>query len=257
MNAVEKRGQTGKQGRRQQGITLLEMLISLSLSVLLLSSLFVLYYGAARGAASDQNRSAANQESRRITERLTRDFRLIGLMALQDVDGDSNDINRDVPGMAWSDSARADLEYANSYEIVFTGDVDDDGRTETVRYWINRDQQKLFQTVWEWSRDSTRWSAPTVRTVGTMIDYVMFGYFDRDGNSIPPGNPYPYGGYTLTAGERIRVTTIEITVVTRSPHDQNARAEFLYLRDGTYWYDTYERTVHQFMVRGRNLSLGA
>lgn len=250
-------GRAAGRGRHDAGITILEMLISLSLSLLLLSSLFVLYYGAARGAASDQNRTVANQESRRITERLVRDFRLIGLVATQDANGDSNDIRRDVPGMIWSDSVRADIEYANSYELVFTGDYDNDGRTETVRYWINKPQQKLFQTVWEWSRDSLRWTAPVVRTAGTAIDHIMFGYFDRNGNSIPPGNPYPFGGYTLTAGERIRVTTVEVTVVTRAAHEENAHDEFVILPDGTYWYDKYERTVHRFMVRGRNLSLGA
>ncbi|MBU0509537.1 type II secretion system GspH family protein [bacterium] len=242
---------------RCAGVTLLEMLISMTLAITLLTSLFALYYGAARGAARDEARGAANQESRMVVQRLAREFKLVGLLAPQDVNGDANDINRDVPNESWSDSIRSDFEFANTYDLVCTGDYDNDGRTETIRYRRNAGHNTVEQTVWEWSRDSLRWLPPVMKTVATHVDHMMFLYWDRDGNSIPASG-YPYGsGYTLTTGERSRVTAVEIMVVTRSDRQENAHPEFLYLPDGTYWYDGYHRTVHRFLVRGRNLSLGA
>lgn len=241
---------------RCAGVSLLETLIAMTLAVTLLTSLFVLYYGAARGAAKDESRMAAAQESRLVVQRLARDFKLVGLMAVQDVDGDSNDIQRDVPGQVWSDSVRNDFEYANTYDLVFTGDIDNDGCTETVRYTRNAPNSTIEQTVWEWSRDSLVWTSPVTKTVATHVDYLMFGFVDRDGNSIPPAGYVVGAGYTLNAGERSQVTAIEITVVTRSDRQENENPEYVYLPDGTYFYDGYQREVHRFWVRGRNLSLG-
>jgi hypothetical protein len=254
------RGYHGKPpiGRQwQTGMSLLELLISLSLATVLLGSLFGLYFGAARGAATDQGRAVAGQESRLILNRLTRDFRLIGLLAPADVNGDANDIKRDVPLQAWSDSIREDFEYANTYELVITSDLDNDGRTETVRYFRDPDSSMLKQTIWRWSRDSLRWLVPKTRVIAAQVDYVMFDYFDRANVAVPNPVRYPVNGYTLTAGERRQVTAVQITVVTRSAHAENEHPEEITLPDGATWRDKYVRQESRFLVRARNLSLGA
>jgi type II secretory pathway pseudopilin PulG len=239
------------------GWSLLEMLLSMSLSVILLTSLFVLYYAAARGAARNESRSSAGRESRFVVDRFAREFKLVGLMAPADVNGDSNDINRDVPSQPWSDSLRGDFEYANTYDIVFTSDIDDDSCTETVRYDLDVVHHQIEETYWRWSRDSLRWRGPYTRKVGSQVDYLMFTYYDRDGNTIPNPLNYISGGYSLTRGERARITAVEVTVVTRSERSENTSAKFVCLPDGAYWYDKYDHLVQSFLVRGRNLSLGA
>ncbi len=254
------RGQNDKRPRvmrRQAGMSLLELLISLSLATVLLGSLFGLYYGAARGAVADQNQVAAGQESRLILNRLTRDFRLIGLLAPEDVNGDSNDIHRDVPAQAWSDSVREDFEFANTYSLVITSDLDNDGRTETVRYFYDPEHLKLKETVWRWSRDSLRWMAPSTRVIASQVEYVLFDYFDRNSTPVPNPVHYPVGGYTLTTGERRQVTAVQISVVTRSARAENIHPATVSLPDGATWSDQYARRVSRFMVRARNLSLGA
>jgi prepilin-type N-terminal cleavage/methylation domain-containing protein len=239
------------------GFTLLESLIGIALSALLLTSLFSLYYGAARGAALNSSRSTADREARMINHRLSRDFKLIGLLAPLDCDGDSNDVRRDVPAMPWSDSLRQDFEYANTYDIVFTGDVDNDSVTETVRYVRDPETDRLIQFIWKWSRDSMKWSAAVGRAVADHVDYVLFNYYDRDGNPIPNPVQYPLGGYSLTAGERQRITMVQILIVTRSDRMENGHPQYLQVPDGHHWYDGYRRIVQRFTVRGRNLSLGA
>jgi hypothetical protein len=188
---------------------------------------------------------------------MQREFRLVGLLAAQDCNGDSNDIRRDVPYMTWSDSVRQDFEYANTYQVVFDGDVDNDNCTETVRYYRDATSRTLKQQVWQWSRDSIKWRGPTTQNIATDVDYVLFTYLDRDGNTIPNPVTYPTGGYTLTAGERVRVTAVQITLLVRAQHRDDGRNVTLCMPDGTTFNDKYRRTEETFLVRGRNLSLGA
>ncbi len=241
--------------RKCAGYSLLEITIAMTLATVLLSSLFILYYGAARSAATEELRGQAYKESRLVNLRLSRELRLVGLMALQDVNGDSNDIRRDVPNETWSDSIRSDFEYANTYEIVYTSDVDDDGFTETVDYYLEGDVLKA--KTWEYSRDSLRWKSPSIRTLASNVDFLMFRFYDRDGATVPDIVTYPSGGYTLSMGERVRVTAVEVTVVIRSKDEINGVAGMLYMPDGTYWYDKYRRVESRFIIRGRNLRLDA
>jgi type II secretory pathway pseudopilin PulG len=243
--------------RTGRGFTLLELLIGLVLSIVMLTSLFSLYYGAARGAAQNETLAAADREARMINHRLARDFKMIGLLAPLDCNGDSNDVNRDVPGMSWSDSLRQDFEFANTYSIVFTCDIDNDSATETVCYVRDPHTDRLIQYTWEWSRDSLLWSPPASKAIANHVDYVLFNYYDRDGLPIPNPVQYPSGGYTLNSGERTRVTAVEITIVMRSDRAVNGYEQYVHMPDGQYWYDGYRRIVQRFMVRGRNLSLGA
>lgn len=241
--------------RLDQGITLLEMLLSMSLAIVLLMSLVVLYYSAAKSAAKEENISSSTREARMVVRRLAREFRLVGLMAPQDANGDANDITRDVPSQTWSDSTRDDFEYATTYQLAYTSDFDNDGRTETA--WLYLNGTLLTEKVWEWSRDSLRWRVPSTRVLANDVDYMFFDYYDNQQNRIPQPTGYPVGGFTLSGGDRRRVTAVEVTVVVRSDEAENRPAESLVLRDGHVFTDSYRRSVYRFMIRGRNLSLGA
>jgi type II secretory pathway pseudopilin PulG len=245
----------GQLKREDSGYSLLELMIAMTLAIVLLSSLFILYYGATSAAAKEELRGQAHKESRLVTKRLARDLRMVGLMAPLDINGDANDIKRDVPGQAWSDSLRSDFERANTYDLIFTSDIDNDGRTETVRYFLENRQIK--EKTWKWSRDSLRWLVPQTRVIANNVDFLMFGYYDRDGNTIPDIVTYPHGGYTLGMGERTRVTAVEVTVVIRSDRRENSRPSYMHMPDGTYWYDKYDRVEDRFLIRGRNLRLNS
>jgi len=242
---------------RASGVSLLEMIIALTLATVMLTSLFSLYFGAAHAIAKEDNRMTADRSGRLVVQHLTRDFQLVGLMALQDVNGDANDIKRDVKFQTWSDSIRQDFEYANTYSAVITADIDNDGHTETVKYYLDAAHKILKQQAWRWSRDSVTWLAPVTRNIASKVDFLMFRYFDKDGNTIPNPVTYPNGGYTLSAGERSRITEVEITVVTEADQAGDGKLAFLTMPDGTFWHDRMKRDVQRFVVRGRNLSLGA
>lgn len=238
----------------QRGFTILETTISVSLSLLILTNLFIFYYGSAKTSAKEQIKMSADRESRMVAMALIKQLRLVGLTAPEDMDGDSNDINRDKSNFFFSDSVYDDFEYANTYSIVFTGDVDGDDRTECVMAYLSGD--KIYERLWEWSTDSLTWGNEELRSMGNNVDYLMFNFFDSRGDPIPNPVVYPEGGYTLTSGERARVTTVEIIVVLRTEDILEGERQYTYLPDGTYWYDNYKRIVQRFMVRGRNLSIG-
>ncbi len=242
--------------RAQQGGSLLEMTIAMTLGTVILVSLFSLYYVAAASAAKEESRAAATSEGRMMAMRLVRDVRLMGLFATEDIDGDSNDIDRDVPDIVWSNGVHEPVEYATSTQLVFSCDIDNDSLTETIGLWANA--EGIQQDVWEWERDSVEWGIRNARVMGNNIDGLLFRYFDMDGNEIPQSGPIPAGGYTLTTGQRLRVTAIELTIVVRSNNEEQvSHRNYVMLPDGRYWYDNYHREVYRFMVRGRNLNLDA
>jgi type II secretory pathway component PulJ len=239
--------------RLSSGTTLVEMLIALALGAVLLTSLFSMYYAAASSASAEESRGAANREGRMAMGRLAHDMRLVGLIAAEDIDGDSNDIDTDISSEVWSNGLRDNFEYANTYELVMTSDYDADSLTETIRFFL--EDGLLKQQIWEWNRDSVEWGPPMTKAIANNVDYLMFMYFDSEGNPIP--EIFESGGVTLTPGQRIRVTAVEITLVTRSTDTEQGNSQYVSLPDGAYWYDGHKRLVFRFMIRGRNLNIEA
>ncbi|MCB9366703.1 MAG: hypothetical protein H6506_00095 [Calditrichaeota bacterium] len=232
------------------------MTIAMTLGAVILVSLFSLYYVAAASASKEESRQASVKEGRMVAMRMVRDLRLVGLFATEDIDGDSNDIDHDIPGISWNNGLHEALEYATTYSLVFSCDVDNDSTTETIGLW--RNDEGVQQDIWEWQRDSVEWSQRTARVIGRNVDALLFRYYDKNGNEIPSSGPIPVGGYTLTTGQRFKVASIEMTIVTRSDQEEQGHyQEYTSLPDGTYWYDNHHREVYRFLVAGRNLGLGA
>lgn len=242
-------------GRPGAGITIFEMLISMTLAIVLLLSLVMLYYGSMKTAAREENISSATQDGRLISRRLSRNLHMAGFVFPEDMDGDTNDINRDVPGQAWSDSSFENFEFASTYQLVYVGDVDDDNHTETTCLFLSGDS--LIQMTWEWDLATRSWTGPVRRSLGTRVSRIIFDYFDKDQVRIPDTTGYPVGGFVLNDGQRLGITCVDITLVLQSENTENRIPETLVLPDGTTYDDQFRRSVIQFMVRGRNLSLGA
>lgn len=242
--------------RADYGGSLLEMTISMTLGAVILVSLFSLYYVAAATAAKEESQARATTEGRLLAMRLAKDLRLMGLFAVEDIDGDSNDIDTDVPDIDWANGVSEPIESAESYELVFSADLNNDSLTEIIGLWGNADG--IQQDIWTWERDSTKWSQRASRVIGDNIDAVLFRYFDANGDALPQEGAIPSGGFVLTPGQRMRVAAVEVTLVVRSEEEENVeRRELVYLPDGRYWYDNFHREVYRFTIRGRNLNLNS
>jgi hypothetical protein len=218
-----------------------------TLALTMMATMAGLFQGVVRRAAVEGRGDDARDSGRLIMKRLERNLRLAGLVAPQDADGTSDDITGDVPGQSWSDTLRDDFEYATMNELVFTGDCNDDSVTETVRVW--QSGLDLYESRWQWSRDSVQWRGPVVRKLATNVEKLLFYYFDRNGGSLPiAGGPGP-----LTAGERRLVASVEILLITKSDYDDKQRPYITNFPDGTSTCDGFQRFWLRSRIRGRNL----
>lgn len=239
----------------ERGLSIIELTISMTLALIIMAATTSVFFRVVERAAIEGKRDDARADARLILKRLEKSCRLVGLLAPQDADGTADDITIDVPGEVWTDSVRDDFEYAKADELIFTSDYDNDGFTETVRLW--RNGMELYETVWEWSRDSLRWEGPVDRLLADNVERMVLFFYDRNGNSIPQLVPYdPSGVVPLSAGERRLITEVEVILVTRSDFEDKQRPYYSSFPDGTYTYDGYLRFWLSTRIRGRNLWLG-
>jgi hypothetical protein len=252
---MDTRRMRGRDGRRvpwrcriaQRGLTVTELIMATTLALVMMATMAGLFQGVVRRAAVEGRGDEARDSGRLVMKRLERNLRLAGLVAPQDGDGTSDDITGDVPGQAWSDTLRDDFEFATMNELVFTGDCNDDSVTETIRLW--QSGLDLYESRWQWSRDSVRWNGPVVRKLATNVEKLLFSYFDRNGGSLPIGG----GSGPLTAGERRLVASVEILLITRSDYEDRQHPYITNFPDGTSTNDGYQRFWLRSRIRGRNL----
>ncbi len=241
----------GRAGCRigEQGFTVTELVMAMTLALVIMATMTGLFQGVVRRAAVEGGGDEARADGRLIMKRLERNLRLAGLVAPQDADGTSDDITGDVMGQTWTDTLRDDFEFGKINELVFTGDCDDDSVTETIRLWQNG--LDLFESVWQWSRDSVQWRGPLTRKLATDVEKLLFFYFDRNGNPLPVGG----GSGPLTAGERRLVASVEIVLITRSDYEDKQHPYVTNFPDGTSTCDGFQRFWVSSRIRGRNLWL--
>jgi prepilin-type N-terminal cleavage/methylation domain-containing protein len=236
----------------ERGFTIIEILIALSLSAIILTSFVHLYTYCGKTTTWQIQGAEANRDARLAMMRIDKDFRSAGLIASQDVDGDSNDISRDVLGQVFSDSSHEIFEEAKWNTFTFEADVDNDSMTETVRYYMDGTDLKRY--VWVWSRDSLKWR-PKIpgRPVGTNVDFVMIQYYDANNIQIPNPTPIPYSSITLTPQERAGIRTIKIDYITKSSKENTQKIHTGNYPDGTTYCDGYTRQHLTSIIKCRNL----
>ncbi|MFH1010867.1 MAG: hypothetical protein V1784_06510 [bacterium] len=245
----EKRLHRGWSRARERGFTITELIMGMTLALIITAAATSLFQGVVRLAAVEGGDDKARADGRLIMKRLERNLRLTGLVAPRDADGDSDDITADVVGEVWSDTVRDDFEFAHINELIFMGDCDDDSATETIRLW--QSGLHLYESIWQWSRDSVRWMGPIERQLANNVEKLLFFYFDRNGNSLPIGG----GSGPLTAGERRLVASVEMVLIMRSEYEDQQHPYMSYFPDGTSAYDGYQRFWLSSRIRSRNLWL--
>ena len=201
-------------GHEERGFTIIEILVAMGLAAVILTSFVQLYVYCGKTTMSQIQGAAANREARLALMRVVQDFRIAGLIADEDCDGDSNDISRDVISQTWSDSSHENFEEAKWNTFAFEGDVDNDSITETTRYYLDGNTFRRY--VWVWARDSLKWRPKIAgRPAANNVDFVMFSYFDANNTQIPTPAPVPYSSLVLTPQQRAGIRTIKIDLISR------------------------------------------
>ena len=211
----------------EKGFSIMEMFVALGLSAIIITAFIQLFIYSGKTTAWKEQEIQASRDARITMMRFARDLRHAGLIAFDDCNGDSNDINTDVLGETFSDSLNEFFEEALWNSLTFQADVDNDSVTETVRYYMDGDQLKRY--VWQWNPTSGWQPEIEGRVVGNNIDFLMFTYFGGNNVQIPISPPDPYSSVNLTRSERAAVRAVRIDIVTRSE-----RENFRKVHVGTY-----------------------
>jgi len=191
----------------QDGYSLVELLVSMMVSLLLIGGLYEVLFQTQATTESARDQSALRQQARVVMTQLADELRMAGY-----------DLG----------SAPQRLPYAGSAEISFVADIDDGdplapcgvadettvgGGAERMRYRLVG--TNLLRTVDCW--DGGAWGNEyTDLIVATDVQNAraLFRYFDEDGTELLPG------GGTLNAANRDLVRRVEIQLDFTDPDVQ-------------------------------------
>jgi prepilin-type N-terminal cleavage/methylation domain-containing protein len=134
---------TQKTVRRQQGFSLMELLISMAVMLIVLGTVFSFISVATRRSQAEQTQMDLTQEAREFVDEFERDMHEVGYPGCRQFAGVNGGQSCStyplvpLPGGPYRRSFLASgLVSVSSYQVVFEGDVDGDGVVDTVRYQL-------------------------------------------------------------------------------------------------------------------------
>jgi prepilin-type N-terminal cleavage/methylation domain-containing protein len=198
--------------RDKKGLTLIELLIALVIAFVLISAAYRAFSSQQKSYTIQNQVTEMQQVLRVVTDMMVREIRMAGYIAPDDEDDLNNDdINSDVPGEPFSDGSNEDIEEATASSICFEADLDDDGETETVRYFVDPNGQ-LQRQRWEWDCSTRTWVADAggPQLISDNIVSMALTYTFEDGQAGLPG----FQGDGTDEREDIRM--VHLTLVART-----------------------------------------
>jgi hypothetical protein len=186
---------------REKGISLVELMIVTALLGLVMAGIYNMFVHQQKSYTVQDHVSAMQQNARVGLEYMVKHIRMAGHVP-ESIPFDAFDPplptpqkpapGADVPGQAFTDGDDEDIEEATATSITFQGDIDNDAKTETVRYALNGTDLTL--EVWEWNA-ATGWGSSTgpqiiaqdienlaITYVVLADDYGINNDLDDDGN---------------------------------------------------------------------------
>jgi type IV pilus assembly protein PilW len=185
----------------EKGISLIELMIVTALLGLVMAGIYNMFVHQQKSYTVQDHVSAMQQNARVGLEYMVKDIRMAGYVP-ESIPFDLFDPplptpqkpapGSDVPGQSFTDGDDESIEEATATSITFQADIDNDAKTETVRYTLNGTD--LTREVWEWN-PATGWSSSTgpqiiaqdienlaISYVVLSDDYGINNDLDDDGN---------------------------------------------------------------------------
>lgn len=166
-------------GRKEQGVTLVELMIVAAILGMVVAAMYNMFTFQQHSYAVQDNVAVMQQNVRVGLEYMVKEIRMAGYIP-EDIPGGSGGVspNADVGGGAPFDGVSEPIEEATANTIIFQADIDDDEKTETVRYVLSYDAGQnstmLTREVWEWNGS---WGASTgPQIIADNIDTLTFTY---------------------------------------------------------------------------------
>ncbi|MFC1889757.1 PilW family protein [Thermodesulfobacteriota bacterium] len=183
-----KTSNTAKSCRRNQGFTLLGMLVALALSGFVVAGMYNISTSQVKSFHLQDQLSETQQFVRGTLDEMSFNLRLAGYIPYDDRDGlDDDDIDTDVDLMYFSDGENEDFEAATANRIVIQADVNNDGDTDTVEYALIGTY--IYRRKWQWDNDTTAWIVDhSYYCLAERVDSLTFEYIFDDGDSGIPND---------------------------------------------------------------------
>jgi prepilin-type N-terminal cleavage/methylation domain-containing protein len=154
--------------KRDKGFSLIELLIALSVFAIITGGLFTSLTRGQKRFRYEQDVLEAQQMARNAMDMMEREIRLAGL-----------------PDRAYYDSASAGvannefavgITTANSSNLIFEGDINEDGIVETVQYTLSGTTLQRSAVA--------KGDAASLQTLAQNVSGLTFSYFNSDGNAL-------------------------------------------------------------------------
>ncbi len=174
--------------KQDQGFSLIELLIALSVFAVIAGGLFTSLTRGQQRFRYEQDVLEAQQMARNAMDMMEREIRLAGLPDRAYYDSEAA-----VP----SNESAAGITTAAATNLIFEGDVNEDDIVETVQYTLNGTTLQRSAVA--------KGNAANVQTLAQNVTGLTFSYFDSTGNALaaPVATPANIGRVqivlTLTA----------------------------------------------------------
>lgn len=152
---------------------------------LVMSGMYNMFVHQQKSYSVQDHVSAMQQNARVGLEYLVKDIRMAGYIP-ESIPFDADDPpvpaplqstppSADVAGQPFTDGEDEIIEEATATSITFLADIDNDARTETVRYALSGTD--LTMEMWEWNAMTSTWSSSTgAQIIAEDIENLAFTY---------------------------------------------------------------------------------
>ena len=170
---------------RERGISLTELMIVTALLGLVMAGMYKMFVHQQKSYSVQDHVSAMQQNARVGLEYMVKDIRMAGYIP-EGIPFDADDPpvpapltatspSADVAGQSFTDGEDERIEEATATTITFLADIDNDARTETVRYALTG--TNLTMEVWEWNALTATWGASSgTQIIAEDIENLAFTY---------------------------------------------------------------------------------
>lgn len=236
--------------RDRRGLTLIELMIALVLALVLVSAAYRAFSSQQKSYTIQNQVTEMQQVLRVVTDMVVRQIRMAGYIAPGDEDDHNNDdIDSDVPDQPFSNGIHEDIEEATASSICFEADLDNDNKTDTVRFFIDGNGQ-LRRERWEWDSSTRTWVAELdgPKLIAENVVNMALNYTFEDGETGLPG----FQGDGTDDREDIRM--VHLALVCRTSQEDSDYLDGLNISGSTGDGTCRTRTINA-NIRVRNMGM--
>ena len=167
-----------KEKKKERGVTLIELMISLSMFAVILSAMYNMFNFQQKNYSVQDNVAVMQQNVRVGLGYMVKEIRMAGYIPDGIPPNKLSPSNDSLPSSPFTTNGISEsVEEATASAITLQADIDGDNITEAVRYTLDAGNNTLTREVWQWNAGATSWDASTgPEIVAEDIENIVFTY---------------------------------------------------------------------------------